>query len=180
MVKQDTRFAVMDNAPTPSDLIAQRVREIRKLRGMTVAQLAERCQSAGMTRLTTQALYKLEGQREKRSTRQVTVDELLVLAYCLDIAPVHLIAGLDDDVPLPVSPDWTVSATGARMWIRGMSPVAGGDKQLYATTVPPSEANTRWFKVNDVTSYEQVSQALEGLKQYVSFQQWREEHEGKG
>jgi hypothetical protein len=174
VVKRDTKFAAVDNA-TPSDLIAQRVRELRRARGgMTVAELAERCKDAGMPGLTAQALYKLEGQRDKRAPRPVSVDEMLVLAYVLDVAPVHLIAGLDDDAPLPVSPDWTVSAQGGRAWIRGLAPLEGGDRRLYEATVPASEEHTMWFPVNDVTSYEQVVEALEGLKAYVRLLQQHE------
>jgi 8-oxo-dGTP pyrophosphatase MutT (NUDIX family) len=123
-----------------------------------------------MPRLTAQTLYKLEAQRSTRQ-RLIAVDELLILAYVLDVAPVYLIAGLDDDVPLPVSPDWSVSARGARMWIRGMTPLEGGDKRLYDATVPSSEENTHWFAINDITSYEQVLHALEGLKAFVSLQE---------
>jgi transcriptional regulator with XRE-family HTH domain len=159
-------------SPTPSDLIAERIRDLRKARGLTVAELAARCAAAGMPRLTAQTLYKLEAQRSTRQ-RLIAVDELLILAYVLDVAPVHLIAGLDDDVPLPF-PDWSVTARGARMWIRGMAPVEGGDKKLYAATVPPSEENTRWFRIDDVTSYEQVAAALEGLKAFVSLQEQQE------
>lgn len=147
---------------------------------MTVAQLAARCAEAGMPRLTAQALYKLESQRDRtdRPPRPVSVDELLILAYVLDIAPVHLIAGLDDDAPLPVSPDWTVSASGARLWIRGLAPMADGDRKRYEANVPASEQDTVWFPVRDKTSFEAVTQALEGLQRFVSFQQWQQENEG--
>jgi transcriptional regulator with XRE-family HTH domain len=167
-------------ANTPSDLIAQRVRKLREGRGWKVADLAARCKEAGMPRLTVQALYKLETQRDRsdRAPRSVTVDELLVLAYVLDVAPVHLIAGLDDDTPLPVSPDWTVNAPGARKWVRGLVPLSGGDKKRYEANVPASEENTRWFIVNDVTSYEQLTQALEAIKAMVSLRRWQEQNEG--
>lgn len=161
----------MDNAPTPSDLIAQRVRELRKARGMTVAALAERCKDAGAPQLTAQALYKLEGQRDKRSPRPVSVDEMLTLAYVLDIAPVHLIAGLDDDAAMPLGAGWTVDAAGARMWIRGLAPMRDRNRKLYEATVPPSETDTQWFKVDDVTSSQELAKALEGLRAFVSLQQ---------
>jgi hypothetical protein len=147
---------------------------------MTVAQLAARCEEAGMPRLTAQALYKLESQRDRtdRPPRPVTVDELLILAYALDVAPVHLIVGLNDDTPLPVSTEWSVSAEGARLWIRGLAPLSGTDRKRYEANVPPSEENTHWFIVRDVTSFEAVTQALEGLKAFVSLQQWQVENEG--
>jgi transcriptional regulator with XRE-family HTH domain len=163
----------MANTRTASDLIAKTVRALREDRGMTVADLAQRCGQAGMPHLTAQVLYKLEGQRDKdnRPPRPVTVDELLILAYVLDVAPVHLIAGLDDDAQLPVSPDWSVSVPGGRQWIRGLVPLADGDKKRYLANVPPSEENAQWFIVRDATSYEAVEQALEGLKLFVSLQQ---------
>ena len=132
-------------------------------------------QGRGLPRLTATVLYKLESQRQNRAPRPVAIDELLILAFVLDIAPVHLIAGLDDDAELPISPDWGISASGARQWIRGFAPVAGGDKKRYNANVPPSEDDAQWFVVRDVTSYEQVLQALEGLKQFVSLKQWQEQ-----
>ena len=164
---------------TPSDVIAQRIRQLREARGWTVAELAARCKDAGLPRLTATVLYKLESQRQNRAPRPVAIDELLILAFVLDIAPVHLIAGLDDDAELPISPDWGISASGARQWIRGFAPIAGGDKKRYNANVPPSEDDAQWFVVRDVTSYEQVLQALEGLKQFVSLKQWQEQ-QGQG
>ena len=160
---------------TPSDVIAQRIRQLREARGWSVAELATRCKDAGLPRLTSTVLYKLESQRQNRAPRPVTVDELLILAFVLDIAPVHLIAGLDDDAELPISPDWTISASGARQWIRGFAPIAGSNKKLYNANVPPSEDNAQWFVVRDVTSYEQVLQALEGLKQFVGLKHQQEQ-----
>ena len=84
----------MDNERTASDQVAKRVRELRKARGMTTADLAEGCAAAGMPRLTAQVLYKLEGQRAKRTPRPVTVDELLVLARALDVPLSELLLGV--------------------------------------------------------------------------------------
>jgi transcriptional regulator with XRE-family HTH domain len=168
-----------ESAATPSDLIAQRIHDLMEDRGWSVTELARRCDEAGLHRLTAQVLYKLLSQRASpgRVPRPISIDELLILAYVLDVAPVHLIAGLDDDTPLPVSPDWTVSAYGARQWIRGLAPVEGADKKRYLANVPPGEENARWFVVRDVTSYEQVLKALEGLKAYVSLQHQIEQGE---
>jgi transcriptional regulator with XRE-family HTH domain len=145
LVKWNTKLANMDNQPTPSDLIARRVRDLRKARGMTVAELAARCGSVGMPKLTAQALYKLEGQRESatRNARPVTVDELLALAYVLDAAPAHLIAGLDDTASFPVTPAVSVPAADVRQWIRGWPHSRGGlpgsDGHWYRMYTPDSE-----------------------------------------
>jgi transcriptional regulator with XRE-family HTH domain len=84
----------MDNTPTPSDQVARRVRELRADRGLTVAELAARCAEEGMPRLTAQVLYKLEGQRSKRTPRPVSVDELLILARALDVPVSELLLGV--------------------------------------------------------------------------------------
>jgi hypothetical protein len=184
LVNLDTYIADMAKtaAATPSDLIAQRVHTLMKGRGWKVTDLAERCKDAGMPSLSPQTLYKMLGQRSApdRPPRPVSVDELLILSYVLDVAPVHLIAGLDDDTPLPVSPEWTVSASGGRQWIRGLAPMAGGDKKRYNENVPPSEANTEWLPISDVTSYEQVVEALEGFKLFVSLKKQMQEGAGGG
>lgn len=92
LVKRNTRLAGMDKRPTASDQIAERVRTLRKQRRLTVAELAGRCETAGMPHLTAQVLYKMEGQRDApdRPPRPVTVDELLVLASVLDVTPAEL------------------------------------------------------------------------------------------
>jgi transcriptional regulator with XRE-family HTH domain len=70
-----------------SDDVAREVRAARQRRGLTVAQLAARCAYLGAPKLTTQALYKLEGQRDNpgRRPRSVTVDELFILADALQV-----------------------------------------------------------------------------------------------
>jgi len=131
----------MDNAPTPSDLIAARIRELREGRegrAMTVAELAARCKAAGMPRLTAQVLYKMEGQRANRTPRPVTVDELLVLAYALDVAPAVLITGTDDDAMVPVTPGLSVSAREARGWMAGFQALPGTDEERYGASLPAS------------------------------------------
>lgn len=139
----------MDNAPTtPSDLIAARVRALRDDRGLTVKELAARCAAAGMPQLTAQALYKLEQRRATPlgARRPVTVDELLVLAYVLDIAPVHLMAGTeDDDAELPVTPVISHTRTDVRRWIRGFKPIPDMDVREWLRNRPASEADGRWY-----------------------------------
>ena len=136
----------MANPETISDLIARRVREVRKdERGLSVADLAARCAEAGMPKLTAQALYRLEQRTPDRPARPVTVDELLVLAYCLDVSPLYLISGLDDDALIPVTPDLSAPATGVRAWIRAMLPLPGMDERRFDSYRPLSERDMRFF-----------------------------------
>jgi transcriptional regulator with XRE-family HTH domain len=131
----------MDNKKTPSDLIAARVRQVRTERGMTTAQLADRCADLGAPLLTAQALYKLEGQRESasRRPRPVTVDELLALALALDVAPANLVVPLDDDQPWAITETVTERAFEARQWFRGHHALARTDWRTFHNNRPDSE-----------------------------------------
>jgi transcriptional regulator with XRE-family HTH domain len=127
---------------TPSDEVAARVRQVRKRRGMTVADLAARCKEIGAPDLTANALYKLEGQRESenRRARPVTVDELLALAFALNVAPVHLLVPPDGcDEPYQITQTMTATSRfAARGWIRGVIPLSG-DRREFDTEVPEHE-----------------------------------------
>jgi hypothetical protein len=140
-------------------------REVRSRR----SALAERCKDVGLPRLTIQALYKLEAQRERddRPPRPVTVDELLVLAYVLDVAPVHLIAGLgSDEDQCPVTPAMSVTAAEARNWIRGFRALDGSDRRRFDGNVPASEENRRYLTY-DATSLEDMEKVAKGFLQFV-------------
>jgi transcriptional regulator with XRE-family HTH domain len=84
----------MSNALTPSDVVAAKIRDLRKARKMTVADVAAGCAAAGMPELTAQVLYKLEQRRAapKSGTRRpVSVDEVYALATALGCYPAELL-----------------------------------------------------------------------------------------
>lgn len=79
----------------PSDLAGARVREARGRRGWTARQLAERCIKAGAPGLTASVIANIETGRKDAAgqrRRDITIDELLALAYVLEIPPVALLA----------------------------------------------------------------------------------------
>jgi transcriptional regulator with XRE-family HTH domain len=136
----------MDNPRrTVSDLVAERIREIRVRRGLTAEDLAARCAKAGAPEITKQVLYKLESRQAygRAAPREVRVDELVVLAYALDCAPVHLLCGLDDDAEFPVTPEMAVPAKEARNWMRGWphsrDGLPGTDANMYRACTPETE-----------------------------------------
>jgi transcriptional regulator with XRE-family HTH domain len=78
---------------TKSDVVAARIRAIRKERGLTPGDLAALCASAGASHLTENVIENIEsGRRDKegRRRRDVSVDELFVLAAALG-EPVELL-----------------------------------------------------------------------------------------
>jgi transcriptional regulator with XRE-family HTH domain len=134
----------MANEHAVSDVVAARVREVRGKRDLTIAGLAARCAELGAPELTAQALYKLEGQRNRadRRPRLVTVDELLILAAALNVAPVHLLVPPDDyREPYRLTSTLSEGAAYVRHWIRGVIPLRDADPREYFAEVPLTEVD---------------------------------------
>ncbi|WP_017577177.1 helix-turn-helix domain-containing protein [Nocardiopsis kunsanensis] len=93
----------------PSDIIADQIRKRRGQLGLNREQLAQECAKLGAPELTYAALTNIEtGRRTKEGQRRrdVTVEELLVLAHVLATPPLLLLfpLGTEDEVLLP--PNW--------------------------------------------------------------------------
>ena len=137
---------------TVSDEVAARVRQWRKRRGWKPADLAARCAELGAADLTENIIENIESRSRRGGTRRprpVTVDELLVLALALDIAPVHLLAGMEDQAPCPVTPSVSVRAVVARRWVRGW-PWSEGlpgytDRKRYLGAIPDGEDDVEYL-----------------------------------
>lgn len=138
------------------------VKRLRQSRAWTAERLAGEMTAAGVP-WTRDTVVNLENGRRK----WLAVHELLALARLLDIAPVHLLAGLDDDVPVPVTPGSEVGAADARDWIRGISALPGGDPVRYRASVPASEANAYFVMIEDIRDRKAVESAIEGLEIFV-------------
>jgi transcriptional regulator with XRE-family HTH domain len=109
---------------TVSDVVAGRIRQIRRARDMTTDEVAERCAALGAD-LSAQTIFNIENGRRDKATgkrrRMVTVDELLVLAMALNVSPVDLLVPADaaDDEPYVVASRARVPAGPLRQWIGG-------------------------------------------------------------
>jgi transcriptional regulator with XRE-family HTH domain len=82
-----------------SDAVAERIREIRRRRGLSVAELAQAAADAGHRELTRDAIYAIESGRrvQGRRRRTVSVDELDAFARVLGVPPTELL-GLEERV----------------------------------------------------------------------------------
>jgi transcriptional regulator with XRE-family HTH domain len=100
---------------TPSQVVADQIKDRREAQGMSQQQLAERI---GETQST---IARMESGR-----RTISVDELFKVAVALDVAPVHLLAASfrGDSVPL-LPGKLRLKPMEARAWIRGHAPIAG-------------------------------------------------------
>jgi transcriptional regulator with XRE-family HTH domain len=108
------------------------VREVRKRRAWTQEELADRCERAGVPRLTTQVIADLETGRRIR----LSIDEVLVLALVLGVAPLHLMVPLVGRVKVGSK---IYAAKRLRGWIRGEAPLRDADQWTYFSEVPRQE-----------------------------------------
>ena len=81
-------------------VVRDRVKELRERRGWSAAKLAELCAENEMPNLNRDVIANLESGRRPN----VTIDEVLVLALVLDVAPVNLFIPVvnHDFSPIPV------------------------------------------------------------------------------
>ena len=93
---------------------------------MTVKALATRCRELGAAELTTNVLTNIEVRR-----RDVSADELLVLALALDVAPVHLLTPPPGAQQLAVTPDVLADREASLPWIRGDAPLLERGAQVF-------------------------------------------------
>ncbi len=122
---------------TPHHVIASRVRELRKRRGWSAERLAQEMARVGVP-WERMVVTKLETGRRA----SITVEELLALAYVLEVAPVHVIVPTDGDEELyRVTPAGVpqVTRSQVRHWVRGFEELPGQDPRLYFSEVPPVE-----------------------------------------
>lgn len=136
---------------TATDVIAQRVRELRNKRGWSAQRLAEEMAAIGWP-WERMVVTKLENGRRQ----SVSVEEWLALAYLLDVAPIHLLIPLDDGYVqiLPQAPkdehrarDAVVTTSQARKWIAGdpdEGALPGTDLRVYVTEVDEATFRERF------------------------------------
>ena len=105
-------------APTdPLQTVRKRMKDVRRRRGMTAQQLA-----AAMTDLGVKWDRATVAKLETGYRQSISLDEWLTLAYVLNVAPVHLLVPLEDDVAYSISPEITDTSQRVRAWVAGHSP----------------------------------------------------------
>lgn len=141
----------MGNPQSASDVVARRVQEQRKRQGLTAKALAERCRTMGAPGMTASVIANIESGRPDlngRRRRQVTLEEWLILAQALHVAPIHLLVPVDDEqtryeltpeTPQPTQGLHRESAGWVRAWIRGDEPLTFTNKRIYRSEVPADE-----------------------------------------
>jgi len=132
---------------TVSDMVAARVREVRKRRGWQPVDLAVRCAGIGAGHLTENVIENIESRSRRGGTRRprpVTADDLLALSLALNVAAVDLLVPPDSgSQPYPVTATVSEPAFRVRGWICGTvegSLMRGVDRLAYLSQRPGSVA----------------------------------------
>lgn len=106
-------------APPVGALFAERLRYLRKLRGLSILELAEKCKDAGMPELTEASLVNLERPtKAARPRRRASLDEALVLAAVLEVPPGRLWFDVEKGEPVEIA-NRAVDPWLAIRWISG-------------------------------------------------------------
>ena len=102
-------------------LIARRVAELRKERGMSGAKLSAAVRELGLRSWVDSTVGKLETLRRE----SVTVTELFALATALGVPPLLLLTDVTKDEPIPIAGGREMAPWEAIMWMLGRSPDEG-------------------------------------------------------
>lgn len=131
----------------PSEIIGRRIKELRTARGWSGRQLAEECRKIG-GEISDNVIENIEGKRRRRD---VTVEELFVLAVALDAPPLRLLIP-DSDTEMAVTPDLSVDPMRLVMWMNGAEPAAGLPKVRFNKAAAP------------IALYREAHEAIEAAK----------------
>jgi len=158
---------------TLTAVVARRVKEVRQSRGWSAQALATACADHGMPQLTRSTIANIESGRRS----SITVDEVMVLAYVLDIAPVHLLTPADDDEDVTVGVE-RFRADQVRRFIRGSEALSGMSRRLFFSQIPESE----WWETQgqppELVEAQQSLEHLLAMKQQVDLNLEAEELTG--
>ncbi|MEU0520652.1 helix-turn-helix transcriptional regulator [Streptosporangium sp. NPDC006007] len=147
--------------------MGHRIREFRRRRGMSAQALADLCADAGMPDLGRQVISNLENGRRD----MVTLGEVLMLAYALDVPPVSLFLPMGGE-SLAITPDIEMDAMRLLLWVSGEQPPSDprmptrhpGEKAAVALRPVLEEVSARaqrWAEVaGPLHSYRQLSQEM--------------------
>lgn len=119
---------------TPTEAVAAQVRQLRHKRGWTAAELA-----AKMTEVGIPWGQPVVSRLETGARENITLAEVLALAYVFNIAPVHLIVPIDPRTEYQVVLGRKVDVLDARQWVRGQRPLPGASGPEFFAEWPVEE-----------------------------------------
>lgn len=151
-----------------SDLAGKRIEQVRHQRGWTRRELADRCDQIGASHITATVITDLETRR--RSSRKFTIDELLVLAYVLEVPPLFLFAPADGTEKLQIARDVEKDSIQSGAWI-------ADDAWRPAVGVIPERRSADIVRVNFVMHPRETSSLslLRYIAELIRLIEWTED-----
>jgi transcriptional regulator with XRE-family HTH domain len=139
-----------DGWPSISDGVAERIKEVRKARGLTTRTLAERCAQLGAPQISASVLMNIESGRrdpDGRRRRDISLDEWAVIAYALGVSPLVLLLP-GEDAPYALTPQIATTARVVYDWLIGerMPPLPTGAQPAEATVPDRIAAFNEFFR----------------------------------
>ena len=120
----------------PSQIAAQRIKELRNHHNWSQRQLADRITELGSP-IDRVAIAELEG-----GDRRLQLDEMFVFAFALDITPINLVLPIEDE-DVQITARTTPATATLRRWFVGEQPLGrpdgGQDPRTYFSQVPKRE-----------------------------------------
>lgn len=109
----------------PSEVVAQRLRQLRRSRGWSAQRLAEECDRLGAPHLSASVIANIETGRKDtagKRRRDVTVEELLIFSYALNAPTVALLVPFTSE-QMQITPNVTATPDAALGWLLGEAPL---------------------------------------------------------
>ena len=159
-------------AATTSDVVGDRIRATRKRRGWSAQKLADQLAATGAPELSMFVISNIESGRRKadgKRRREVSVDELFLIAYVLGVPPIHLLVPDEDsETPVEVAPGARVDKPDLMLrWIRGDETLPGIDPRGYfAATLEHVQAPDAQQTLAEYTRNVLQDQAREIVEQF--------------
>jgi transcriptional regulator with XRE-family HTH domain len=140
----------------PPEVFARRMREVRRRRGWSQQQLAQRLSELGRPMDQT-TVHRIESEGTR--SLNVSLADVLAIAAALSVSPVYLALPTDDLTSVAITPKTTIDARRAREWFSGTGTLRDDDDRGI------------WLAERD----ERSVQALAG--QFDREEQWRLERD---
>jgi transcriptional regulator with XRE-family HTH domain len=121
---------------TFQDAARAQVRQSQQRHGWTQAQLGKAIARFGGTSRRGNAFDRTHIAKIETGEREISLEEALLLALALDMAPVHLLVPTDGDEPVQITPNFNCPPADARAWICWKYALPSQDRRMYDLQAP--------------------------------------------
>lgn len=141
-------MSLVTSAPNISQCVAAQIRAFRRRQDLTLAQLADKCAELGAPQLSFSSLANIERgatAESRRKPRDVSLDELAILARALNVPPVMLLFPIGTSERVQITPEVEITAWDAAQWFSGELFLTPDVETHLATPVYLFRQHTKWM-----------------------------------